>query len=511
MRHFHGYAIKGREDMSKIIMALDQGTTSSRTILYDETGETISSANEEFPCQYPKPGWVEQNPADIWRTQKNTMEAALAKANVKLADVTAIGITNQRETTVAWNRKTGEPVGKAIVWQCRRTAEYCDQLKAEGYDKVIKEKTGLVTDAYFSGPKMRWILRSDIEARELAIQGDLLFGTVDSWLIWKLTNGKVHATDVSNACRTMVYNIKEMKWDEEILAKLGIPIETLPEVKPSSGIAGMTDKSTFGCEAPIAGIAGDQQAALFGQACFERGMVKNTYGTGCFMLMNTGSEPIDSKHGLLTTVAWQVGDKVTYALEGAVFIAGALMQWMRDELQLFTNVKDIEAMATAVESTDGVYIVPAFVGLGAPHWDPYARGVITGLTRGTTKNHLVRAGLQAMAYQSNDVLQAMEKDSGIKTKILRVDGGASVNNYLCQFQADILGVTVSRPQNIETTALGAAFLAGLAVGVWEDEAALQALWKEDRQFHLQRTQEKVDQCLRGWNEAVEKSKRWIVD
>ena len=497
--------------MSKIIMALDQGTTSSRAILYDETGETISSANEEFPCQYPKPGWVEQNPADIWRTQKNTMETALAKANLKLADVTAIGIANQRETTVAWNRKTGEPVGKAIVWQCRRTAEYCDQLKAEGYDKVIKERTGLVTDAYFSGPKMRWILMSEIEARELAVQGDLLFGTVDSWLIWKLTNGKVHATDVSNACRTMVYNIKEMKWDEEILAKLGIPEETLPEVKPSSGIVGMTDKSTFGCEAPIAGIAGDQQAALFGQACFERGMVKNTYGTGCFMLMNTGSEPIDSKHGLLTTVAWQVGDKVTYALEGAVFIAGALMQWMRDELQLFTNVKEIEAMATAVESTDGVYIVPAFVGLGAPHWDPYARGIITGLTRGTTKNHLVRAGLQAMAYQSNDVLQAMEKDSGIKTKILRVDGGASVNNYLCQFQADILGVTVSRPQNIETTALGSAFLAGLAVKVWEDETTLQAIWKEDRQFHLQRTQEKVDQCLRGWHEAVEKSKRWIVD
>jgi glycerol kinase len=495
--------------MSQFIMALDQGTTSSRTILYDETGETIASAGEEFPCQYPKPGWVEQDPEDIWRTQKNTMEAALAKANLKLAHVNAIGITNQRETTVAWNRRTGEPVGKAIVWQCRRTVEYCDQLKAEGYDKVIKEKTGLVTDAYFSGPKMRWILMSETEAGALAAEGDLLFGTVDSWLIWKLTNGKVHATDVSNASRTMVYNIKEMIWDEEILAKLEIPQETLPEVKPSSGIVGVTDKSTFGHEVPIAGIAGDQQAALFGQACFERGMVKNTYGTGCFMLMNTGSEPIDSKHGLLTTVAWQLGDKVTYALEGAVFIAGALMQWMRDELHLFTNVKEIEAMATAVESTDGVYIVPAFVGLGAPHWDPYARGAILGLTRGTTKNHLVRAGLQAMAYQSNDVLQAMEKDSGIKTKILRVDGGASANNYLCQFQADILGITVSRPKNIETTALGSAFLAGLAVGVWKDEATLQAIWKENRQFHLERTREKVDQCLRGWCKAVERSKRWI--
>ena len=427
--------------MSKFIMAIDQGTTSSRTILYDETGETIASAGEEFPCHYPRPGWVEQDPEDIWRTQNHTMEAALAKANLKLANVNAIGITNQRETTVAWNRKTGEPVGKAIVWQCRRTAEYCDQLKAEGYDKVIKEKTGLVTDAYFSGPKMRWILMSETEAGKLAVKGDLLFGTVDSWLIWKLTNGKVHATDVSNASRTMVYNIKEMQWDEDILAKLEIPEETLPEVKPSSGIVGVTDKSTFGHEVPIAGIAGDQQAALFGQACFERGMVKNTYGTGCFMLMNTGSEPIDSKHGLLTTVAWQLGDKVTYALEGAVFIAGALMQWMRDGLELFTNVKEIEAMATAVESTDGVYIVPAFVGLGAPHWDPYARGAILGLTRGTTKNHLVRAGLQAMAYQSNDVLQAMEKDSGIKTKILRVDGGASASNYLCQFQADISGVS----------------------------------------------------------------------
>ena len=495
--------------MSKIIMAIDQGTTSSRTILYDETGETIASAGEECPCQYPRPGWVELDPEDIWRTQSNTMEAALANAKLKLADVSAIGITNQRETTVAWNRKTGEPVGKAIVWQCRRTAEYCDRLKAEGYDKVIKEKTGLVTDAYFSGPKMRWILMSETEAGKLAVGGDLLFGTVDSWLIWKLTNGKVHATDVSNASRTMVYNIKEMKWDEEILAKLEIPEETLPEVKPSSGIVGVTDKSVFGHEVPIAGIAGDQQAALFGQACFERGMVKNTYGTGCFMLMNTGSEPIDSKHGLLTTVAWQLGDKVTYALEGAVFIAGALMQWMRDGLQLFTNVKEIEAMATAVESADGVYIVPAFVGLGAPHWDPYARGAILGLTRGTTKNHLVRAGLQAMAYQSNDVLQAMEKDSGIKTKILRVDGGASASNYLCRFQADILGVTVSRPKNIETTALGAAFLAGLAAGVWKDEAGLQAVWKENRQFQPEQTREKVGECLRGWHKAVERSKRWI--
>lgn len=492
-----------------IVMALDQGTTSSRTVLYDETGEVIASASEELPCRYPRPGWVEQDPEDIWRTQKNTMDAVLARSGVNPARIEAIGIANQRETTIAWNRKTGRPLGSAIVWQCRRTAEYCERLRAEGYDTVVKEKTGLVVDAYFSGPKMRWILESETEAARAAANGELLFGTVDSWLLWKLTNGAVHATDASNAGRTMLYNIRQMRWDPEILAKLRIPEETLPEVIPSSGIVGVTDQKTFGGEVPIAGIAGDQQAALFGQTCFEPGMVKNTYGTGCFMLMNTGDKPVYSRHGLLTTIAWRIGDTVTYALEGAVFVGGALMQWLRDGLGLFSDVKETGEMAASVESTEGVYIVPAFVGLGAPHWDPYARGAIFGLTRGTTKNHLVRAGLQAMAYQSGDVLGAMAGDSGMEIKILRVDGGASANDYLCQFQADILGAAVSRPQNIETTALGAAFLAGLATGVWKDEAGLRAIWKEDRRFHPGRDRRKIDQGLRGWRTAVERAKNWV--
>ena len=497
--------------MANIIMALDQGTTSSRTILYNEKGETLAMANEEFSCQYPKAGWVEQDAEDIWRTQKNTMEAALKNAGLILSDVAAIGITNQRETVIAWHAETGEPVGKSIVWQCRRTADYCDKLKIEGFDKVIKEKTGLVTDAYFSGSKIRWILRNNIEARELATQGKLKVGTVDSWLIWKLTGGKVHATDVSNACRTMLFNIHDLKWEPAILEKLEIPEDILPGVKPSSGILGKTDKGIFGHEVPIAGVAGDQQAALFGQAGYEKGMTKITYGTGCFMVMNTGSEPISSPSGLLTTIAWQIGDKVTYALEGSVFIAGALMQWMRDDLNLFKDVSKTEEMATAIPSTEGLYIVPAFVGLGAPYWDPYARGIIVGITRGTTKNHVVRAGLQSMAYQANDLLKAMVKDSGIKIKIVKVDGGASANNYLCQFQSDILGVTVSRPRNVETTAMGAAFLAGLAVGVWKDTDQIKAFWKEDRSFHLSQNQEKVETCLRGWQKAVERARGWAKD
>jgi glycerol kinase len=497
--------------MANIIMALDQGTTSSRTILYNEMGETLAMANEEFSCQYPKSGWVEQDAEDIWRTQKNTMEAALNNAGLILSDVAAIGITNQRETVTAWHAETGAPVGKSIVWQCRRTADYCDRLKDEGFDKVIKEKTGLVTDAYFSGSKIRWILRNNIEARELANQGKLKVGTVDSWLIWKLTGGKVHATDVSNACRTMLFNIHDLKWEPAILEKLEIPEDILPVVKPSSGILGKTDKGIFGHEVPIAGVAGDQQAALFGQACYEKGMTKITYGTGCFMVMNTGSEPILSPSGLLTTIAWQIGDKVTYALEGSVFIAGALMQWMRDDLNLFKDVSKTEEMATAIPSTEGLYIVPAFVGLGAPYWDPYARGIIVGITRGTTKNHVVRAGLQSMAYQANDLLKAMIKDSGIKIKIVKVDGGASANNYLCQFQSDILGVTVSRPRNVETTAMGAAFLAGLAVGVWKDTDQIKAFWKEDRSFQLSQNQEKVETCLRGWQKAVERARGWARD
>ena len=497
--------------MSKIIMALDQGTTSSRTILYTETGEPIAIANEEFACHYPQAGWVEQEAEDIWQSQKNTMEAALTQAGLTLADVTAIGITNQRETVIAWHAETGKPVGRAIVWQCRRTADYCDRLKAEGFDTVIQEKTGLVTDAYFSGSKIRWILRNNIEARALANQGKLKVGTVDSWLIWQLTGGRVHATDASNASRTMIYNIHELKWEPAILEKMEIPEDILPVVKPSSGILGMTAKAIFGHEVPIAGVAGDQQAALFGQACYAKGMTKITYGTGCFMMMNTGSEAIASPSGLLTTIGWQIGDEVTYALEGSVFIAGALMQWLRDDLDFFTDVAETEAMATAIPSTEGLYIVPAFVGLGAPYWDPYARGLMAGITRGTTKNHIVRAGLQSIAYQANDLIGAMAKDSGIKIKTVKVDGGASANNYLCQFQADILGVTLSRPQNVETTAMGAAFLAGLAVGVWADLDQIKAYWKEDRAFHLNQSQEKVDACLRGWKKAVERAKAWAKD
>lgn len=497
--------------MSKIIMALDQGTTSSRTILYNEKSEAIAMAGEEFACQYPHDGWVEQNAEDIWQSQKNTMEAALKKANLTLADISAIGITNQRETVIAWNSETGKPVGKAIVWQCRRTADYCDRLKAEGFDTIIKEKTGLVTDAYFSGSKIRWILRNNIEARELANQGKLKVGTVDCWLIWKLTGGKVHATDASNACRTMIYNIHELKWEPVILEKLEIPADILPEVKPSSGVLGKTDKEIFGHEVPIAGVAGDQQAALFGQACYEKGMTKITYGTGCFMVMNTGSEAISSPSGLLTTIGWQIGDEVTYALEGSVFIAGALMQWMRDDLNFFSDVAKTEEMATSIPSCEGLYIVPAFVGLGAPHWDPYARGIMAGITRGTTKNHIVRAGLQSMAYQANDLLDAMVKDSGIKIKSVKVDGGASANNYLCQFQADLLGVTVSRPRNVETTAMGAAFLAGLAVGVWKDMDQIKSYWQEDRSFQLNKSREKVDQDLRGWRKAVDRAKGWTKD
>lgn len=497
--------------MSKIIMALDQGTTSSRTILYNEKSEAIAMAGEEFSCQYPEAGWVEQEAEDIWRSQKNTMDAALKKANLTLGDVAAIGITNQRETVIAWDKETGTPVGKAIVWQCRRTASYCDRLKAEGFDKVIKAKTGLVTDAYFSGSKIRWILRNNVAARELANQGKLKVGTVDSWLIWKLTGGAVHATDVSNASRTMIFNIHELKFDPVLLEKLEIPEDILPEVKASSGIFGKTDKKRFGHEVPITGVAGDQQAALFGQACYEKGMTKVTYGTGCFMMMNTGPEAIASPSGLLTTIGWQIGDEVTYALEGSVFIAGALLQWMRDDLNLFTDVAETEAMATAIPSTEGLYIVPAFVGLGAPYWDPYARGTMVGITRGTTKNHIVRAGLQSLAYQANDLLGAMVKDSGIKIKTVKVDGGASANNYLCQFQADILGVTLSRPRNVETTAMGAAYLAGLAVDFWADTDQIKSYWKEDRAFQLNQSQKKVDACLRGWKKAVDRARAWAKD
>ena len=447
-------------------------------------------------------------------SQRQTIEAALEQAKLTMKDISAVGITNQRESTIAWNRETGEALGPAINWQCRRTADFCEELKAEGFASLLRERTGLVTDPYFSGTKMRWILEKVPQARQMADQGELCFGTVDSWLIWKLTGGRVHATEISNASRTLVFNIEACEWDAEILMRFGIPQETLPEVKPSSGVIATVNPELFGGEAPIAGVAGDQQAALFGQACFEPGMAKNTYGTGCFMISNTGSEPVFSKHGLLTTIAWQIGNepnsKVTYALEGSVFIAGALIQWLRDGLQLFENASETQVMAESVPDSGGVFVVPAFVGLGAPHWDPYARGTIVGLTRDTNRNHIVRASLEAVAYQSAEVLSSIAKDTGISIKELRIDGGAAANDFLCQFQADLLGLNVTRPQILETTAMGAAFLAGLAVGVWPDQAAIRNLWQEEKTFVAGISRENADQKMEFWSRAVERSKDWIV-
>ena len=447
-------------------------------------------------------------------SQRQTIEAALEQAKLTMKDISAVGITNQRESTIAWNRETGEALGPAINWQCRRTADFCEELKAEGFESLLRERTGLVTDPYFSGTKMRWILENVPQARQMAEQGKLCFGTVDSWLIWKLTGGRVHATEISNASRTLVFNIEACEWDAEILMRFGIPQETLPEVKPSSGVIATVNPELFGGEAPIAGVAGDQQAALFGQACFEPGMAKNTYGTGCFMISNTGSEPVFSKHGLLTTIAWQIGNepnsKVTYALEGSVFIAGALIQWLRDGLQLFENASETQVMAESVPDSGGVFVVPAFVGLGAPHWDPYARGTIVGLTRDTNRNHIVRASLEAVAYQSAEVLSSIAKDTGISIKELRIDGGAAANDFLCQFQADLLGLNVTRPQILETTAMGAAFLAGLAVGVWPDQAAIRNLWQEEKTFVAGISRENADQKMEFWSRAVERSKDWIV-
>ncbi len=495
--------------MKKIVMALDQGTSSSRTVLFDEDGHIISSANQNFPSLFPHSGWVEQDPEVIWSSQKKTIEQALEQANLKMSDISAIGITNQRETVIGWNKDTGESVGKAIVWQCRRTADFCKELVDEEFEPTIRQKTGLVADAYFSGTKMRWMLKNMTDVQQLANQGKLLFGTVDTWLIWKLTGGKKHVTDVSNASRTLVYNIFENKWDREILKRLDIPEETLPEVKGSSEIVGYTDKAEWGAEVPIAGVAGDQQAALFGQACFEKGMAKNTYGTGCFLLVNTGNTGTLSEHGLLTTIAWKVDGQVSYALEGSVFMGGALIQWLRDNLQFFEDAVETESMAKAVEDTGGLYIVPAFVGLGAPHWDAYARGLMIGITRDTGKNHMVRAALEAIAYQSHDLLKCMEQDIKTALKVLRVDGGATTNSFLCQFQSDILGVEVSRPKIIETTAMGAAFLAGLATDVWKDMAHIEKLWKEDRRFTPQRDPLETKQLLAGWQKALKRSKNWI--
>jgi glycerol kinase len=492
----------------KYILALDQGTTSSRCILFNKQGLIESVAQKEFTQYFPKAGWVEHDPMEIWATQLGVAKEAMAKVGAKAEDIAAIGITNQRETTVVWDKNTGKPVYNAIVWQCRRTAGYIDELKEEGYDKDLREKTGLIADAYFSGTKVKWILDNVEGAREEAEKGNLLFGNIDTWLIWNLTDRKVHVTDYSNASRTMLFNIHDVAWDKEILAKLNIPESMLPEPKPSSYLYGYTDPRLLGGEIAIAGAAGDQQAALFGQTCFEPGTAKNTYGTGCFMLMNTGEKAVTSHNGLLTTIAWGIDGKVEYALEGSIFVAGATIQWLRDELRMIKASPDSEEYAEAVEDTNGVYLVPAFVGLGAPYWDQYARGTIVGLTRGTKKEHFIRAALESLAYQTNDVLKAMQEDSGIELAALKVDGGACANNFLMQFQSDILGVEVHRPEVIETTALGAAYLAGLAVGYWADKEEVAKNWAVSRKFMPAMNEEKREELLEGWHEAVKRSLGW---
>ncbi|WP_417201847.1 glycerol kinase GlpK [Acetoanaerobium sticklandii] len=498
--------------MKNYILALDQGTTSSRAIVFDKDGMIVGTSQKEFTQIYPKAGWVEHDAMEIWGTQSGVAREVLEKTGVRPEEVAAIGITNQRETTVVWDKNTGKPIYNAIVWQCRRTAAICDELKAKGIEASIKEKTGLVVDAYFSGTKVKWILDNVEGAREKAENGELLFGNIDTWLIWNLTRGKVHVTDYSNASRTLLYNIKDLKWDDEILSELGIPKSMLPEVKPSSCVYGHTDPQTFGgAEIPIAGDAGDQQAALFGQACFEPGMAKNTYGTGCFMLMNTGEKPIESKNGLLTTIAWGIGDKVEYALEGSIFIAGASIQWLRDELKLVYDSAQSEYYANLVEDTNGVYVVPAFTGLGAPYWDMYARGAILGLTRGSKREHIVRATLESIAYQTKDVLEAMQEDSGITLKALKVDGGAAANNFLMSFQSDILNVPVRRPKVLETTALGAAYLAGLAVGFWKDQDEIKDKWAVDREFEITMEEDLRNKKYNGWKKAVKRAMDWETE
>ena len=494
--------------MAKYVMALDQGTTSSRCILFNKQGLIESVAQKEFTQIYPKAGWVEHDAMEIWATQIGVAEEAMAKIGAKAEDIAAIGITNQRETTVVWDKYTGKPVYNAIVWQCRRTAGYIDELKAEGYDKVLREKTGLIADAYFSGSKVKWILDNVEGVREEAEKGNLLFGNIDTWLIWNLTGGKVHVTDYSNASRTLLFNIHDVAWDKEILEKFNIPESMLPTPKPSSCVYGYTANGILGGAIPIAGAAGDQQAALFGQVCHTPGTAKNTYGTGCFMLMNTGESAVESKNGLLTTIAWGIDGKVEYALEGSIFVAGATIQWLRDELRMIKTSPESERYAEAVDDTNGVYLVPAFVGLGAPYWDQYARGTIVGLTRGTKKEHFIRAALESLAYQTCDVLKAMEEDSGIKLAALKVDGGACANNFLMQFQSDVLGVEVHRPEVIETTALGAAYLAGLAVGYWANKEEVSKNWAVSREFTPAMEDEKREELLAGWHEAVNRSLGW---
>jgi len=493
------------------VLALDQGTTSSRAILFDHDGAIVGTAQQEFKQHYPKAGWVEHDPLEIWETQKTVAQEVLRNNNVSAAQVAAIGITNQRETTIVWDRKTGEPVYHAIVWQDRRTSGKADELKAEGFDATIKAKTGLVTDAYFSGTKLAWILDNVDGVRERAEKGELAFGTVDTWLIWNLTDGALHITDMSNACRTMLFDIHKKWWSTTVTDRLNIPMGMLPQVVPSSMEYGETKADLFGEPISIAGIAGDQQAASFGQAAFEPGMAKNTYGTGSFMLLNTGETPVESKNQLLTTIAWKLGDsgKVQYALEGAIFVTGAAVQWLRDELQIIKDASETEALARSIDGNDGVYLVPAFAGLGAPHWDQYARGTIVGLTRGTGRAHIARATLESMAYQTRDVVEAMLADGDhLDLKTLRVDGGAIKNDFLAQFQADLLGVPVERPQVTETTALGAAYLAGLAVGFWESQAEIRGQWKLEKMFEPAMSADERDALYSDWQRAVERAKDW---
>jgi glycerol kinase len=498
--------------MADYILALDQGTTSSRAILFDHDGRIVSTDQKEFPQIFPKPGWVEHDPEAIWRTQVDTAKGALALAGVNASQVAAIGITNQRETTVVWDRETGAPLHNAIVWQCRRTASMCDRLRAEGWVDPIRSKTGLVIDAYFSGTKLAWLLDQVPGLRDKAERGEALFGTIDSFLAWRLSAGRLHVSDVSNASRTMLFNIHTLDWDDEILAELRIPRAMLPQVRPSSQVYGLADSALLGVEVPIAGAAGDQQAALFGQTCFTPGQAKNTYGTGCFLLMNTGDQAVASERGLLTTIGWQLSNDgaITYALEGSVFVAGAAIQWLRDGLGIIAQAADSEALASQVEDTGGVYFVPAFVGLGAPYWDAYARGTMVGLTRGTDRRHLARAALEAICYQSRDLLEAMAADSGIHLQSLRADGGAARNDLLMQLQSDLLGVPVQRPAVTETTALGAAYLAGLAVGYWSGLEEISTQWRADAEFTPAMTLEQRDALYAGWQRAVERAQNWAT-
>ena len=495
--------------MAKYVMALDAGTTSSRCILFDKQGQICSMAQKEFNQYFPKPGWVEHDANEIWSTQLGVAVEAMQKIGACAADIAAIA--NQRETAVVWDKESGDPIYHAIVWQCRRTARYCDELKERGLAGRIREKTGLMVDAYFSGTKVKWILDHVEGARERAKRGELLFGTVETWLIWKLTKGAVHVTDYSNASRTMLFNIQTLEWDQEILDELGIPRSMLPRPVPSSQIYGITDPEYLGGSIPIAGAAGDQQAALFGQTCFSAGEAKNTYGTGCFLLMNTGETPVYSGNGLVTTIAWGLDGKVNYALEGSIFVAGAAIQWLRDELRLIDSAADSEYMARKVKDTNGCYVVPAFTGLGAPYWDQYARGTIVGLTRGVNKCHIIRATLESIAYQVSDVLQAMEADSGIRLSALKVDGGASANDFLMQTQADIIGAPVNRPSGVETTAMGAAYLAGLAVSYWEDKEEVRQNWAVDRIFNPQMPEEERKKKLKGWKKAVTYAFHWAKE